>query len=156
MVLQAIFNPACPYVSRNASSTAQSAAAPGASVSVHVSEQEQMAIASADGGNVLAAIETLDAYIAAHPSNGSALNNRAQAYLLNSMHALALVDIEAVLALVDIPATLRASALVKKSMVLRVTHNEEAAASCMEEAAALGNAFARTEAVRLSYDVNHR
>ncbi len=96
------------------------------------------------------AIAAFTSVIAQHPTHASAYNNRAQAYLLNKQEALALADCDAALALSRVPRSVKSKLLVQKSMILRLQGKEEESRLCMESAAALGNAFARKEAVKMN------
>ena len=96
------------------------------------------------------AIALFTSIIQSHPTYASAYNNRAQTHLLNNDLDAGLSDVEEVLSLPKVPAAVKARALIQKSMVLRMKGNEDGARVSMEEAAALGNAFARSEAVKMN------
>ena len=95
-------------------------------------------------------MDLLTTVIAANPLYCSALNNRAQAHLLQGNHAAALADANAVIAAPHAAAPVLGRALTQKSMILRVGGDEDGARACMERAAALGFGFAQTEAVKMN------
>jgi hypothetical protein len=104
----------------------------------------------AESGELKESIEILGSIITANPSHLSAYVNRAHAHMLNNSPDSALGDVEALLALPSVPSALRARALIQKSMVLRLRGQEEEARAAMEAAASLGDAFAKTEAVKMN------
>jgi hypothetical protein len=108
------------------------------------------AVVLAEKGNLDEAISIFTSIVAAHPRYGSALNNRAQAYLLKHEPDLALADVNAVLALPHAADALRSRAFIQKSMILRLKGDEEGARVCMESAAGLGDELARMEAVKMN------
>jgi hypothetical protein len=99
---------------------------------------------------VKGAIEVFSGIIARQPQYASAYNNRAQSYMLDKQEELALTDCDTALSLPKIPTKVKAKLFIQKSMILRLRGRDEESRVCMEQAAALGNAFAKKEAVKMN------
>ena len=111
---------------------------------------ELSGIEAAEKGELDQAMDLFDRAVQAAPHFASSYNNRAQAKRMKGKPDDALSDLNTAIDLCRSRGKVAEQAYVQRAMIKRLNGDDDGAFQDFRVAAALGNAFAKTEAVRLN------
>ncbi|KAI2653923.1 Tetratricopeptide repeat protein 36 [Labeo rohita] len=147
-VLQAIFNPTSPF--GDIPGLNQEDELTDDELVKQVKDLELQGVSAAESGDLPAALQHFNQAIRILPQRASAYNNRAQTKRLQGDTKGAIEDLEHAISLSGGAGRSACQALVQRGLLLRLSGRDEEARVDFEKAAALGNEFARQQAVILN------
>ncbi|XP_030007187.1 tetratricopeptide repeat protein 36 [Sphaeramia orbicularis] len=153
-VLQAIFNPTTPFGDIPGLNQEEELIDDDSGFDTEllkqVKELEMRGVSAAEAGDLQAALQLFSQAIQILPQRASAYNNRAQALRLQGNTAGALQDLNEAISLSGGCGRTGCQALVQRGLLRRLVCQNDEARADFEKAAALGNEFARQQAVVLN------